>query len=194
MLLWSLVPSEWDQALKIFHWADRHGGLRVGVWGWRSPVFKPFGRNYPAFQSISWRLDRVVALASTFLFLFFPYVLMHLYSIYRKVERWMNHIHHAQSGSTCFNHEPCRDICVGWQGGGWWLKRHASHGAWDRVAQSHGLCSLGHISGVQWPTGRWKRQDSRAHWGHNLGGLMGLMVGGVGVGSCDTWVRNGLWA
>ena len=79
-------------------------------------------------------------------------------------------------------------------GGGWWLKRRASHGgAWDRVAQSHGLCSLGHISGVQWPTGRWKRQDSRAHWGHNLGGLMGLMVGGVGVGSCDTWVRTGLW-
>ena len=71
MLLWSLVPSEWDQALKIFHWADRHGGLRVGVWGWRSPVFKPFGRNYPAFQSISWRLDRVVALASTFLFCVF---------------------------------------------------------------------------------------------------------------------------
>lgn len=122
MLLWSLVPSEWDQALKIFHWADRHGGLRVGVWGWGSPVFKPFGRNYPVFQSISWRLDRVVALASTFLFCVFSiYVLMHLYSIYRKVERWMHHIHHAQSGSTCFNHEPCRGICVGWQGGvgGW---------------------------------------------------------------------------
>jgi len=28
MLLWSLVPSEWDQALKIFHWADRRGRLR----------------------------------------------------------------------------------------------------------------------------------------------------------------------
>lgn len=95
-------------------------------------------------------------------FLFFPYVLMHLYSIYRKVERWVHHIHHAQSGSTCFNHDPAATFALAGRGV-MWLKRRASHGAWDRVAQSHGLCSLGHISGVQWPTGRWKRQDSRAH-------------------------------
>lgn len=104
--------------------------LPLGRSAWR-PKGWSLGLRVTSLQTIWIHLGETIRLFNLFhedwigwwlwrplsVFWSFPYVLTHLYSIYRKVERWVHHIHHAQSGSTCFNHDPAAAFALAGRGG-----------------------------------------------------------------------------